>query len=145
MKAGWKTTEFWGLVIIYIIELLNRAFNWDIPKEQVLIMAIPFVSYALSRTWLKVVEVGTNNELVLKEHKDGWKSTEFWAMIISAMIELFNHLFKWGLPKGAIVAIVVPIITYIFGRTWFKVRQVKTKAPSYSVTGEKNAGTEDHY
>lgn len=124
MKTGWKTTEFWGLVIIYIVELFNRAFGWDIPKEQVLIMAVPFISYALSRTWLKVVEVGTDNKIVLEKHKDGWKSSEFWAMIVSALVELGNHLFNWGLPKGAIIAIVAPITAYIFGRTWLKVRSV---------------------
>ena len=49
MKAGWKTSEFWGMTIGSVIAVLNSAFGWDLPVETLIAVAVMVAGYALSR------------------------------------------------------------------------------------------------
>ena len=49
MKTGWKTTEFWALLVGGAVACLNQAFGWELPKEAFIAAAVAIAGYALSR------------------------------------------------------------------------------------------------
>jgi hypothetical protein len=53
MKAGWKTSEFWGSVVAAVVPLLNGAFGWNLPVESMVGVAVSVAAYALSRGMAK--------------------------------------------------------------------------------------------
>ena len=57
MRAGWKTSEFWGVVVGCLVTILNGAFGWDLPAESLIGIAVMVAGYALARGQAKKATV----------------------------------------------------------------------------------------
>jgi len=49
-------------------------------------------------------------------NKPGYKTTEFWATAIAAVIPLLNQAFGWNMPTEAIVAVAGSVAAYALSR-----------------------------
>lgn len=48
--------------------------------------------------------------------KPGWRTTEFWVSIITALLILVNTIFGTGLNAEQIATTIAPLIAYIISR-----------------------------
>lgn len=55
MTPGYKTTEFWSKVVFVILGLLNESgyLGTPIPTEKVMGLAVPVITYIITRSALK--------------------------------------------------------------------------------------------
>jgi len=52
-KPGWKTTEWWGNMIIKAVSLYGVAQGFIPPQIGVPVALVAHVAYIVARTWLK--------------------------------------------------------------------------------------------
>jgi hypothetical protein len=54
--------------------------------------------------------------------KPGIKTTEFWLVVVGALITVFNKGLGFDLPEEAILSLAGMIGSYVGGRSWIKTR-----------------------
>jgi len=48
-----------------------------------------------------------------------WTSRKWWAGLVGAAIPLINHIFDWNLSVETMILIIVPLVGFIIGESWF--------------------------
>lgn len=61
--------------------------------------------------------------------KTGWKTTEFWAAIVAAVLPIVNEAFSLNLPIEAIISAVSALSAYVLGRSGVKAAEVRRLKP----------------
>ncbi|MEM4720553.1 MAG: hypothetical protein QXT73_00650 [Candidatus Methanomethylicaceae archaeon] len=60
--------------------------------------------------------------------KDGWRTTEFWVAVLTAVGMVLNGVVGWGLNVEELVGIIVPVVSYIVSRVVVKSGSGEVKA-----------------
>ena len=48
--------------------------------------------------------------------KEFWKSKKFWASVVATLVPAANFAFGWGFAVPEVLAIVLPIVGYVFSQ-----------------------------
>ena len=48
--------------------------------------------------------------------KTGWKTSEFWASLVAALLPVLNHAFGWNLPVETLVGVAGSVAAYVLSR-----------------------------
>ena len=104
MRKGFKTTEFYVLVV-GVLAAIAKHFGWvDFPSEALLSIGA-WLTMRLSQKGFVPNAVDTA--------KRSWRSTEFWVAIVTAIV-------KWLFPDID-PAIITGAMVYIIGRPAVKI------------------------
>ena len=52
----------------------------------------------------------------MNDVKSGWKTTEFWASAVAALVPLLNQALGWSMPVESMVALAGSVAAYVISR-----------------------------